>query len=50
MSAIHYVIYLKSKDEKLNLNLLHKNIQKFGTIYNTLKGVCKVSGEMVLST
>lgn len=48
MIGIHYVIYVNSTDKKLNLNLLHKNIQKFGTIYNTLKGVCKVSGEMVL--
>lgn len=48
MVAINYVIHLSSTDEKLNLELLHRNIQKFGTIYNTLKGVCEVSGEIVL--
>jgi ArsR family transcriptional regulator len=26
--------------------LLHKNIQKYGTIYNTLKDTCAVSGEI----
>ncbi|WP_020568860.1 OsmC family protein [Neolewinella persica] len=48
--AIRYVIKLNSVDEKLNLKLLHKNLQKFGTIYNTLKDVCDVSGELVLSS
>jgi uncharacterized OsmC-like protein len=48
--AIRYVIHISSADEKLNLRLLHKNIQKFGTIYNTLKEVCAVSGELVLSS
>lgn len=46
---IRYVIHISSVDEQLNLRLLHKNIQKFGTIYNTLKEVCAVSGELVLS-
>lgn len=42
--AIHYVIYIKA--DKVNLELLHKNIQKFGTIYNTLKEMCEISGEL----
>lgn len=49
MVAIRYVIQLSGIDEKLNLELLHKNIRKFGTIYNTLKEVCEVSGELVLA-
>ena len=44
--AIQYIIYIKSEDVNLNLKLLHKNIQKFGTIYNTLKETCAVSGEI----
>lgn len=47
--AIRYVIQVSSTDDKLNVNLLHKNLRKFGTIYNTLKAVCEVSGELVLS-
>ena len=44
--AIHYVIYIKA--DKVNIELLHKNIQKFGTIYNTLKEMCEISGELKL--
>lgn len=47
--AIRYVVHLKSGDEKLNPALLHKNLQKFGTIYNTLKATCDVSGELLVS-
>ena len=47
--AIHYVIHLSSTDKKLNPELLHKNLQKFGTIYNTLKGIGDVSGELIVS-
>lgn len=46
--AITYTIHIKSEDTSLNLKLLHKNLQKFGTIYNTLKETCDVSGEMKL--
>ncbi len=47
--AIRYVIRISSSDEKLNPKLLHKNIEKFGTIYNTLKASCEVAGELVVS-
>jgi uncharacterized OsmC-like protein len=47
--AIRYVIRITGADEKLNQELLHRNLQKFGTIYNTLKEVCDVSGELVTS-
>lgn len=48
LTAITYTIYIKSEDASLNLKLLHKNLQKFGTIYNTLKETCDVSGELKL--
>jgi len=44
--AIRYVIQLKSSDSRLRVDLLHRNLQKFGTIYNTLKEVCAISGEI----
>lgn len=47
--SIHYVIYINGADDKLNPGLLQRNIQKFGTIYNTLKEVCEVSGELVVA-
>ena len=45
--TIKYRILIKSEDPRLNLKLLHKNLQKFGTIYNTLKETCNVSGEIL---
>ncbi|GGX11055.1 OsmC family protein [Aquimarina muelleri] len=46
--AIQYTIHIKSEDASLNVKLLHKNLQKFGTIYNTLKETCNISGEIKL--
>lgn len=47
LTEIRYTIKIYSADNKLNLKLLHKNIQKHGTIYNTLKSACEVSGELI---
>lgn len=41
---IDYTLLLFTNDEKLNLGLLKKNIEKFGTIYNTVKLSCSVTG------
>jgi len=48
LGTIKYTIYIASEDPGLKLKLLHKNLQKFGTIYNTLKETCNVSGEILL--
>jgi len=32
--AIQYVIRISGANDKLNVELLHKNLRKFGTIYN----------------
>lgn len=44
MENIEYDLKLYSNDEKLNTDLLQKNIEKFGTIYNTIKLSCAISG------
>jgi len=44
MENISYNLTIYSNDKKLNLNLLKKNIEKFGTIYNTVKLSCSISG------
>jgi len=44
MDEITYVLKIYSRDNKLNISLLKKNIEKFGTIYNTVKSTCLVSG------
>lgn len=46
ITSIHYIIQIKSDDERLNVKLLHKNIKKHGTIYNTLKAACTISGDI----
>jgi len=48
MIIIKYDIQIKSNDVRLNVNLLHKNIQKFGTIFNTLKDSCEISGNIAI--
>lgn len=46
MKEINYTLEIKSSDENLNPDLLHKNIQKFGTIYNTLSHGSAINGEI----
>lgn len=44
MSEINYVLKVDSDMEEKKLNLLHKNILKFGTITNTLAKAAKLNG------
>ena len=44
MENIEYDLRIYSNDKKLNAVLLKKNIEKFGTIYNTIKLSCSISG------
>jgi uncharacterized OsmC-like protein len=44
MDEINYVLKVHSKDKNLNIELLKKNIEKFGTIYNTVKLSCAING------
>src|SRR5699024_5184928 len=44
MDDINYKLTIYSDDENLNIPLLKKNIEKFGTIYNTVKLLCNISG------
>ena len=44
MDAINYILKVHSKDRNLNIELLKKNIEKFGTIYNTVKLSCAING------
>lgn len=46
MDNISYELKIYSKDDNLNLNLLKKNIEKFGTIYNTVKAACTITGNL----
>jgi uncharacterized OsmC-like protein len=44
MENINYTLSIYSNDKKINTDLLQKNIEKFGTIYNTVKLSCSISG------
>ena len=44
IDSIAYNLTIYSNDKKLNSDLLKKNIEKFGTIYNTVKLSCSISG------
>lgn len=44
MDNITYQLTIYSNDVNLNTILLKKNIEKFGTIYNTVKLSCTISG------
>jgi uncharacterized OsmC-like protein len=46
MDEIIYELSVYSQDDSLNIDLLHKNTEKFGTIFNTVKASCSVMGEI----
>ncbi|MEN9992649.1 MAG: hypothetical protein RLY83_219 [Actinomycetota bacterium] len=43
---IGYVITVGTSADQAKLELLHKNLMKFGTIYNTVKSGTRLSGEI----
>lgn len=46
LDDIQYKLTLFSRDPKLRIPLLQKNLEKYGTIYNTVKLVCSIKGEI----
>ncbi len=44
IDKIHYELTIHSEDEQLKIPLLKKNIEKFGTIYNTVNLACGITG------
>lgn len=46
IDQINYELNIYSKDSNLNINLLKKNIEKFGTIFNTVQSSCAIIGEL----
>lgn len=44
MDHVEYKLTIHSDDSKLNTELLKKNLEKFGTIYNTVKLSSSISG------
>ena len=43
-TALEYSVHLVTPEPAHRLELLHRNLEKFRTVYNTLAAVCKVTG------
>lgn len=50
MDDVNYKLIIYSNDPNLNIDLLKKNIEKFGTIYNTVSSSSNIRGEIKKST
>lgn len=50
MSHVDYTLTLLTSDEEINTDLLQRNIEHFGTIFNTVKVACEVKGEVVIGS
>ena len=46
LDELNYELKIYSQDKNLNIDLLKKNIEKFGTIFNTVKTSCNINGEI----
>lgn len=46
-SAFDYEMTVVTDEPPERVQLLHRNLRKFGTVYNTLSAVCDISGKLV---
>jgi uncharacterized OsmC-like protein len=46
--SIRYTLRIKTDESPHRIDLLHLNIRKYGTVYNTLAAACQVEGEIVV--
>lgn len=44
---ITYTLRITTDEPERRVDLVHRNLRQYGTIYNTLAGVCEVHGEVV---
>jgi len=49
MSEIDYEISVDTDEDDRRIELLHTNVRKYGTIFNTVSAATKLSGRMVRS-
>lgn len=48
IDKVIYELRIHSQDNNLNTDLLKRNIEKFGTIFNTVKSSCAVEGKITV--
>lgn len=46
-TRIRYVLRVVTDEEPRRVDLLHHNLRKWGTVYNTLAAACDVDGELI---
>lgn len=46
-TEITYSMMVTSREPQRRVDLVHQNLRKFGTVYNTLAAVCEVHGDVV---
>jgi len=44
---IRYIVFLKTTEDQHRIDLLHKNIKKFGTVYNSISEETNIIGQIV---
>jgi uncharacterized OsmC-like protein len=47
MTRMRYRVEIVTDEAQSRIDLLHRNIRKYGTITNTLAAACELSGEIV---
>lgn len=46
-TKIHYELYIVTDEPARRVELLHENLRRYGTVFNTLASVCEVEGTVV---
>ena len=46
-TRIHYALRVATDEDDGRVALLHRNLQRHGTVFNTLAGSCEVEGDLV---
>jgi uncharacterized OsmC-like protein len=46
--SIHYRLTIDTDEPAKRVELLHRNLRKYGTVYNTLAAACRVNGEIAV--
>ena len=47
MIAVRYVLQVVTDEPHQRVQLLHHNIRRHGTTFNTLAAVCEVTGDII---
>jgi uncharacterized OsmC-like protein len=50
LTKIHYQLMLWTEEPQRRVDLLHRNLEKYGTIFNTVSISCQVSGEITIES